>query len=105
MKELDDELRAALGRQEPPAGFAVRVLQRVDAETVRPARSRAQFIRWAVAAALVAAMAGGMQYRSIQRERDERARGEAAAAQLLQALRIAGSKLQVVQAKVKEIGS
>ncbi len=105
MTEFDDDLRTALGRQEPPAGFAARVLKRVDAETSPPERSRPHVIRWAVAATLVAAMAGSAQYSSAQRAREERARGEAAAAQVLEALRIAGSKLQVVQEKVKEIGS
>lgn len=105
MNEFDDDLRAALGREEPPPGFTARVLRRVDAETIRPDRSRPHVIKWAVAATLVAAMAGGAQYQSVQHAREERARGEAAAAQVLEALRIAGSKLQVVQAKVKEIGS
>ena len=102
--DFEDELRAALGRHEPPAGFTARVLQRVG-EATRPERSRPHVMPWAVAAALVVAMAGAAQYQNVQRARDERVRGEAAAEQVLQALRIAGSKLQVVQAKVKEIGS
>jgi hypothetical protein len=114
MKELDDELRAALRRQDPPAGFANRVLQRASgparhARAVRPdpvsTTAWRTFMRWAAAAAVVAALAGGMQYRTVLHEREERARGEAAKEQVLVALRIAGGKLHVVQARIKEIGS
>jgi hypothetical protein len=107
MKELDDELRHALRREEPPAGLAERVLRRVadgrppQQQMRRPRR----FIAWAAAAALVAAVAGGIQYRAIQEDREERARGEAAKEQVVQALRLAGSKLQLVQTKIKGIGS
>ena len=50
-------------------------------------------------------MIEGFQYRAVVQEREERIRGEAAKEQVIQALRIAGSKLQLVQSKVKEIGS
>lgn len=114
MKELDDELRRALSRQDPPGGFADRVLQRASGpsrlariERPHPASTTAgrTFMRWAAAAALVAALAGGMQYRTVLKEREERARGEAAKEQVLQALRIAGGKLQLVQARIREVGS
>lgn len=58
-------------------------------------------MRWAAAAALAGALlAGGIQYRRVQRERAE---GEAAKQQLMLALRIASSKLQLAKAKVNEI--
>ena len=44
-------------------------------------------------------MAGGMEYR----ERRQRAAGEAARAQVVQALQIAGSKLQLVQTKLNRL--
>ena len=107
MNELDDELRKALRREDPPAGFAERVMRRVnEQQPVRQAAvMRPSFMRWAAAAVLVAALGGGYQYRAVQKAREERARGEAAKEQVIQALRIAGAKLQFVQATVKEIGS
>jgi uncharacterized protein HemX len=106
MTELDDALRRALGREEPPAGFAERVVHRASAPApVRRTGTAAVVVRWAVAAVVVAAIAGGVEYRSVQRAREERARGEAAKQQALQALSIASSKLQLVQAKIKGIGS
>ena len=107
MNELDDELRKALRREDPPAGFAERVMRRVKEQ--QPTRqapvTQPSFMRWAAAAVLVAALGGGYQYRAVQKAREERARGEAAKEQVMQALRIAGAKLQLVQATVKEIGS
>lgn len=107
MDHLDDELRAALRRTDPPPGFAERVARRAagTAGARREVWARRPVMRWAAAAAIVAAVAGGFQYRSVLREREERARGEAAKEQVVQALRIAGSKLQLVQARIKEIGS
>lgn len=104
MRNLDDELRHALRREEAPAGFADRVIQRAARRQQRQTSNR-PFIRWAAAAMIVGALAGADQYRSIQNAREERQRGEAAKEQVLQALRIAGSKLQFVQVKIKEIGS
>ena len=113
MRTLDDELRDALRREEPPAGFTERVLaeaadgSRFRAGTSRPPATGARrvVIGWAAAAALVAAVAGGMQYRAVQQAREERARGEAAKEQVVKALRIAGYKLHMVQERIKEIGS
>lgn len=103
MRNLDDELRHALGREEAPAGFADRVIERAG----RPPRRQSSpaFVRWAAAAMIVGALAGADQYRAIQNAREDRLRGEAAKEQVLQALRIAGSKLHFVQVKIKEIGS
>ncbi len=114
MKELDDELRDALRREVPPAGFAERVLQRADEQlqgdqTARPRLPwfdvKRPVVRWAAAAALVAAIAGGIEYRSVEKARAERAAGEAAKAEVIKALRITATKLQLVQAKVREVGS
>src|SRR5688572_26785418 len=104
MRNMDDELRNAFRREEPPEGFADRVLQRARGQVRQPQTTR-PFMRWAAAAIIVASVAGGVQYRAVQQAREERIRGEAAKEQVIQALRIAGSKLQLVQAKIKEIGS
>jgi hypothetical protein len=135
MKELESELKKALARSEPRVGFVERVEREIrlkpgptrdtawdskreirlkpdptrDTTTVRtwdPAS--AGFNRLAgltIAASLLAALVAGWQYREVQRQRDEAARGEAAKAQVVRALQIASSKLQIVQTKVKGVGS
>jgi hypothetical protein len=130
MKELDHELTNALRREAPPAGFAERVLRRVgerphaeqtwgppsggpirlkpDPTAVRAplpspdatAPTRLPFVQWAAAAALVAALAGGINYVAEQKERAE---GEAAGVRVALALHIAGTKLQLVQTKITQL--
>ena len=102
MSNLEDDLRDAFRRKEPDEAFVKRVLRRIPDE--QRARRRT-VLQWAAAAAIVVAIGGGIQYSAVQRAHEERARGEAAAEQVREALRITGSKLQVVQAKFKEIGS
>jgi hypothetical protein len=105
---LEDALRTALRREDPPDGFAAKVLARVAPRTVAGAEERSWFaifsqplIRWAAFAALsIGLIIGGLYYRNLQRER---AQGEAAKQQLMLALRIAGSKLQLAKEKVQEI--
>ena len=106
MTELEDELRGVLRREQPTAGFAERVLRRVADERARPAHGDklACPFRFAAAAVLVIGVGGGIHYRTLQEQR-ERARGEAAREQVLEALRIAGSKLHALQEKIREIGS
>lgn len=106
MKELDEGLRDALRREPAPAGFAERVLQRAEEEPrILRWNPRRRLVGLAAAAALVAAVAGGIQYRSVERARAERAAGEAAKEQVIKALRITASTLQRVQERVREVGS
>jgi hypothetical protein len=111
---LEEALRKALRREEPPAGFAERVMARISREdaavgareAVGPwgrlaAAFRAPHPRWAAACAAVALLAGGLEYRS---QRLERAEGERARRQVMLALRITGSKLRLAQAHVQHIG-
>ena len=114
MHDLDDELRSALRREEPPTGFAERVLDRVAEQAPNaqmwgppsggPIRLKPDptvgFIHWAAAAALVAAMAGGFEYVAKQAQRAE---GEAARERVVLALHIAGNKLQLVQTKINRL--
>ena len=145
MKDLDHQLTNALHREEPPAGFADRVLSRVaeqraaghrrpdpfgpgiiggsnrlrasgasaslaeareqvgraEAEgPARQSRSQLSLLHWAAAAALVAAVAGGDDYVAKQKDRAE---GEAAKDRVVQALHIAGAKLQLVQTKITRL--
>ena len=94
--DLERELRQALRREAPPAGFAERVLATAAARTAAPRRAR----RWALAAAASLLMAVGLQQ---YRDYRERLRGEAARNEAMLALRIAGVKLYAIQAKVLEI--
>jgi hypothetical protein len=105
MTHTDDGLRNALRRVEPPAGFAERVMERARKGNVSlaghgPAWSAAggSVARWAAAAVLAVAVTGGVWYRAELRRQAE---GEAARRQVLLSLRIAGAKLQQVQAKVR----
>jgi type VI protein secretion system component VasF len=87
MDWLEEELKQALARKEPAADFDARVRRR----TVRT------MPRWLAAAAAVIVLAGGAGvYRHHQ--------GERAKEQLLQAMRITGEKLSVVQEHVQAIG-
>jgi len=110
MNHLEDELKEALRRVEPPAGFEARILARVAArqsEGLQPRRTWLGFLgwnslRWAAACTLcVALAASGVLY---QREQQRR-RGEEAKEQLMLALRITSSKLQMAQQSVREINS
>ena len=118
MNRFEDALREALRREEPPEGFAERVLGRIrnqaalerTATDVREAIGtwnsllaafRGPRVRWATACAAVAILAGGLEYRS---QRLERAQGERAREQVMLALRITGSKLRLAQAHVQRIG-
>ena len=115
MNRLEDELKKALERVEPPAGFAERVLLRAaQAKEEEPVRSRRWLglfgfgvagtggLRWAAACALcVVLAASGVIY-----ERDmQRRRGEEAKDQVMLALRITGSKLQIAEQSLKELDS
>jgi len=121
MRPLEDELRQALRRREPPPGFTGRVLARVrreaDARALENGGGRAQVARrplwtgwsWfgarvrfgfaAVAAALLLAVALSVWQR--HRAEQERRQGEAARAQVMEALRITRAQLNHVRAKVE----
>lgn len=107
MSPFENDLKDALRREEAPEGFADRVLARAAREKQQahsdPRESLLTFftrplVRWAAAGALAAALiAGGVQYRNVQRERAE---GEAAKERLMLAVRIAGAKLYHAKSKV-----
>lgn len=88
MDRLEEELKQALARMEPPAGFPARVLA-----AARPAPWRHY---GALAAGLMILMAGGgMAYRQHQ--------GEEAKRQVMTAMRITAGKLNRIQAHVREV--
>jgi hypothetical protein len=102
MSRLEDKLRETLKREEPPAGFAERVLARTveTKQNVRTGVFAWSGLRWGLAGALCLALViGGIEYRQAQ---EERARSEAAKEQLMTALRIAGDQMQLVRSKINQ---
>lgn len=103
MNPLDDELKSALRRVEPPRGFAERVLARARLESeAKPgllqslrAVFRAPAIRWAAALSLVflIVLFGALRYRQQQQAKMQ---AEIASTQARLALQIASSKLNAV---------
>jgi hypothetical protein len=94
---LEDELRNALRREEPPEGFAERVLARA-ARTEAPALSwwRFPWMRPALVAACAVLLAvAGAGYRQWQ--------GETAKQRALLALGIAGGQLHATQIRVRNM--
>ncbi len=90
MSDFENDLRAALRRVEPPDGFSRRVVSRVPVKT----QPRRLWIASAVAACLLLSM-GGFGYRQYQ--------GRKAKDQLLLALEITGSKLNLAERKISDL--
>jgi hypothetical protein len=85
MDELENQLRRALERVDPPAGFAERAIARTRAKDTTP--------RWlAAAAALLVLTGAGYAYRWHE--------GQTAKREVLLALRITSAKLTHIQARV-----
>jgi hypothetical protein len=106
MRSFEDDLKDALKRREPSAGFAERVMARVP-----QAKPRHWFLRWIVpdagafrwapaigALLLVLLFTGAFTYE--RRLRSERAAAEQAKRELLEALDITSAKLQEAKARV-----
>lgn len=100
MDEFEKEVREALQARPAPAGFADRLMRRIDP---RKPRRTWTFLwqpawRWAAVAVLLAMTAlGGLEH-----ERQQRIAGERARQQVLLALRITGTTLNQVQQKVNQ---
>jgi hypothetical protein len=105
---LEQELRRALSRKEPPSGFDDRVVSKIRAgETARMPIVRRRWSRASLplAASLLLAF-GGTYYMHQQQQRaarEERAQTEQAAHNVMLALQIASEKISAAQAKVEEI--
>jgi hypothetical protein len=103
MSRLDDALREALRTQDPGPEFTARVL--TAAAGARPKQSWWQLprLRWATAAALACVLlaGGSLEYRREQEERQ----GRLAKQQLVLALRIAGSKLNLARDRIQRLNA
>ena len=102
---FDNDLRDVLRRTEPPAGFAERVLARATHPAAAPSPVGTTPLRqWTWAAAALAACltltVGLVEYRH---QAEQQARGLEAKQELMQAMRITGSKLRVAQEKVRHL--
>jgi hypothetical protein len=98
MIDFEDQLRNALARKEPPDGFTERVIARVERH-----RSRRSFWKpWAAGCLAASLLAGAWGLKEFE-DRRNRERGQAARAQLLQALQITSSKLHRIQKKVEMV--
>jgi hypothetical protein len=102
MTHMDDELRRALHRVDPPRDFAERVRARVETATTdspkwRPASGGWRKTGWALAATLAIVVGTGMWYRA---QEQRRAQGEEAKRQVLLSLNIASSKLRAIEMKI-----
>jgi hypothetical protein len=92
MDWLEQELQSALGRKDPPADFAGRVMGQAGREAGKPPAR--PWPRWLAAAAAVMLIAGaGLRYRQY--------RGEVAREQVMQAFRIASVKVSHIQTQVR----
>ena len=92
MNPFEDELRQALARREPPAGFTVRLLAKT-----RASRALWQW-RWA---AVGAAASVAMVFSAIRIE--EYRKGMQAKQQLMIALEITSEKLAAAQQKIEDV--
>jgi hypothetical protein len=95
MDEFEALLRTSMKREEPPEGFERRVLAAV---------SRRRSFSWrpmaAIAAAVMLVAGAGWEY---ERERSERAAGEAAKAKLELALKVTSATLHKVHQSIDSI--
>jgi hypothetical protein len=80
---LDDELKLALRRKEPPEGFTDRVLAAIGEPAAIPVPRRSRWRAAVAAALLVAVAAGGEAYRIVRAKQ-----------QMLTALHITSAKLR-----------
>jgi uncharacterized protein HemX len=105
---LEQELRRALKRTDPPGGFDDRVLSRIaSGETVHMPVAKAGWARAVLplAASLIVAFGGTyyVQQQQQRQAREELAQAEHAAREVVLALQIASETISAAQAKVEEI--
>jgi hypothetical protein len=97
---MEDELRQALRRREPPPGFAERVLARARIRTMQPRRSVWFHWRWLAPVAALLVVVVGLSFFA---ERRRRLEGERAKQQVMFALQLTGAKLRYAQERVEAV--
>ena len=108
MNDLEKQLRSALRRCDPPAGFADRVMAQIHQDADRDSQRKTGSwnwwlkLRWAAVPALAAILIFGFWFRSYEQRQQEK-EALAAKQQVMLALRITGSKLRMAKAKVKAV--
>ena len=95
--QLENDLKRALRRESPPAGFSSRVLARIERREEQPRR----WWRAAAASVTLAMLLGGYGTHKVIEHR----RGERAREQVLEAMRIAGEKMSYAREEVRQIGT
>jgi len=98
MTEFEDQLRRALERKEPSPDFAARVVARAS-QAKRPI-AWPNWRAWAATGIAASLCLGGVGL-ELEHRRQVREQGQAARAQLIQAMHITSSKLQKIQKKVR----
>jgi len=98
MTEFEDQLRRALERKEPSADFTARVVARAT-HAKRPMTWLFGWRSW-TAGAVAASLCLGLILETEHRRREEQ-QGEAAKAQLMQAMHITSVKLRQIHKKVQ----
>ncbi len=101
MTAFEEELRKAMAKREPPAGFTERVLAKTEGRSGKAQSWLSRIFGWRLAPvfALVLILSAGITYQ----RHEHTVRGEKAKQELLVALRIAGSKLHDVRVHIQEV--
>jgi hypothetical protein len=101
MEDFETELRQALERRPAPPSLKRRLMQRREGrETQRSKNRGVLWQRLAACLVLAAALSGAYEWRRVE----ERRKGEAARAQVLTALRIAGHALDEMNMRLAARG-
>jgi hypothetical protein len=102
MEPLEQKLKRALERQDPPPGFAGRVLARLERRESPGPKRRWAWPEWTLARGWRTALATGLALFMVlgaglgYRQHQQRLRGEKARAELMLALQITGKQLNRV---------
>lgn len=101
MDPFEEQLKHALGREQPRTGFALRVRARIADQKKKAPRAGRPWLplfEWILGILLCVGIVAGVAYRH---QTMERARGETAKQQVYVALRLAGAKMQLAESKVR----
>jgi len=99
MRDLENSLRGALARKEPPKGFADRVLEGVEVTGHRRPRRISRTLSGLAAGLLVATIGAGSWMQHVERVR-ERREAEQASVLVKLALQIASEKTNIARERL-----